>query len=90
LLYKNAKHHCYALLIFDSYNQIIEKIKNNGEVGQPGKVLLNLLKKYELNHHALVVTRIFGGIKLGIGEVSRSFRKAGEAVIWYYSNKNKK
>ncbi len=78
--YKKANHHCYGLL-YKSENDIIEVSKDDGEVGHPGKVLLDLLKKHNLNHHALVVSRVFGGIKLGVGGVSRAFREAGEAVI---------
>ena len=55
-------------------------------VGHPGKVLLELLKKNDLGQHALVVSRVFGGVKLGVGGVSRAFREAGEGVIEEHSN----
>ena len=29
----------------------------------------------------LLVSRVFGGVKLGVGGVSRAFREAGEAVL---------
>ena len=38
--YKKANHHCYAIL-FDKN----ETAKDDGEVGHPGKVLLEILKK---------------------------------------------
>ena len=83
--YKKANHHCYALRLFNNSNQqIIESFKDDGEVGQPGRVLLEILKKHNLNQHALIVSRIFGGIKLGVGGVSRAFRNAGEGVIEQY------
>ncbi len=62
--------------------------KNDGEVGRPGQLLLELLIKYKLNNVLLCVSRIFGGIKLGVGGVSRAFKKIGESVIEYYISKN--
>ena len=73
--YKKANHHCYAIL-FDG----AETAKDDGEVGHPGKVLLEILKKNKMNRHAIVVSRIFGGVKLGVGGVSRAFREAGEGA----------
>lgn len=73
--YKKANHHCWALVC-----QGLEKSKDDGEVGHPGKVLLEILKKHGLDGHALVVSRVFGGVKLGVGGVSRAFREAGEGA----------
>ena len=86
--YKKANHHCYGLY-YKSSDKVIETSKDDGEVGHPGKILLELLKKYDLNHHALVVSRVFGGIKLGVGGVSKAFKEAGEAVIIHQSNNHK-
>jgi len=74
--YRKANHHCYALRTAGS-----DTSKDDGEVGHPGKVLLELMKRHGLESHALVVSRIFGGIKLGAGGVSRAFREAGEAAV---------
>ena len=49
-------------------------------MGHPGRVLLELLRSHELEG-GVVVSRIFGGVKLGIGGVSRAFREAGQAVM---------
>ena len=43
-------------------------------------MLLELLRKDDLEG-GLVVSRVFGGVKLGVGGVSRAFREAGAAVI---------
>jgi hypothetical protein len=43
-----------------------------------------LLHEYELNGYMIMVSRIFGGIKLGQGGVSRAFRNAGRGVIKAY------
>lgn len=72
-MYKKANHHCWAMRFGAE-----EKSKDDGEVGHPGKILLEILKKNDLNSHTLVVSRVFGGVKLGVGGVSRAFREAGE------------
>lgn len=82
--YKKAVHHCWAARVNNE-----EKFRDDGEVGHPGKVLLSVLKKYNANTHALVVSRVFGGIKLGVGGVARAFRDAGESVMQYYDEKKK-
>ena len=74
--YKKAVHHCWAAILEDGTT----KFKDDGEVGHPGKVILEVLRKHEMKNRAIVVSRIFGGVKLGIGGVSRAFREAAEGV----------
>jgi putative IMPACT (imprinted ancient) family translation regulator len=59
---------------------LVERSKDDGEVGHPGKVLLELLRREDLEG-GILVSRIFGGVKLGVGGVSRAFREAGEGAI---------
>lgn len=77
--YKKAAHHCYAAVVDGS-----EDSRNDGEVGSPGRVLLDLLYEYELDGYMVMVSRIFGGIKLGQGGVARAFRNSGRGVIQAY------
>ena len=78
--YAKANHHCYAVSFYNDETPICY-FKNDGEVGYPGKILLELLKKYNLNSNMIVVSRIFGGKKLGVGGVSKSFKDIGESII---------
>ena len=78
--YKKARHHCWAYRI-DIDGKIIEKAHDDGEVGSPGKALLELLKGNEMVGYLLVVSRIFGGVKLGVGGVRRAFVEAGKGAI---------
>ncbi|MCK5341857.1 MAG: YigZ family protein, partial [Candidatus Heimdallarchaeota archaeon] len=57
---------------------------DDGEVGRPGKILLQVLKIHDFQSHALVISRVFGGIKLGVGGVSRAFRQTAENLIQLY------
>ena len=86
-IYKKADHHCYAIRLIFSEFKTNESYKDDGEVGHPGKVLLELLIKNNFKNHMLIVSRVFGGIKLGVGGVSRAFRDAGESAINYYKTK---
>lgn len=74
--YRNAAHHCAALRCGAS-----EEFRNDGEVGRPGRVLVEVLRRHALDSHALVVSRVFGGILLGPGNVARAFRDAGEGAV---------
>ena len=78
--YRKANHHCWALRLPGDAGGIVEQSKDDGEVGHPGRVLLELLRKHDL-FGALVVSRVFGGVKLGVGGVSRAFRDAGQGAI---------
>lgn len=78
--YRKAVHHCWGYRLRDASGALVETSKDDGEVGHPGRVLLELLRKHDLEG-ALVVSRIFGGVKLGVGGVSRAFRDAGQGAV---------
>lgn len=80
---RRANHHCWAYRLAGPDGSFLEKSKDDGEVGHPGRVLLEILRKHEIEG-AIVVSRIFGGVKLGVGGVSRAFRGAGEGVVQAY------
>ncbi len=73
--HRKANHHCWAFRGKDG-----ERSRDDGEVGHPGRVLLELLRHHGLEG-GLLVSRVFGGVKLGVGGVSRAFREAGEGAI---------
>jgi len=74
--HKKFTHICYATILKK------EKLfKNDGEVGNPGKVLLSILERNNLENHCLVILRIFGGIKLGPSNVGKAFRNAGKSCL---------
>jgi putative IMPACT (imprinted ancient) family translation regulator len=76
---RKARHHCWAWRHTRADGTVEAQCRDDGEVGHPGRVLLAVLDRYELEG-VLVVSRIFGGVKLGVGGVARAFRQAGEAV----------
>ncbi len=77
--YRKAGHHCWACRLRDN-GSLVEQARDDGEVGRPGMVLLELLRHHDLEG-GLVVSRIYGGVKLGPGGVARAFRKAAMVVV---------
>ncbi len=71
----DATHNCSAYMIGD--NDEIQKANDDGEPGgTAGVPMLEVLKKRELKNTVVVVTRYFGGIKLGAGGLIRAYSSA--------------
>ncbi|MDX8363809.1 YigZ family protein [Cytobacillus sp. IB215665] len=71
----NASHNCSAYLIGE--RDQIQKANDDGEPsGTAGVPMLEVLKKKGLKDTVVVVTRYFGGIKLGAGGLVRAYGKA--------------
>jgi uncharacterized YigZ family protein len=71
----DATHNCSAYLIGE--NDQIQKANDDGEPsGTAGVPMLEVLKKKGLKDTVVVVTRYFGGIKLGAGGLIRAYSKA--------------
>jgi uncharacterized YigZ family protein len=73
--YWDATHNCSAYLIGE--HDQIQKANDDGEPsGTAGVPILEVLKKRKLKDTVVVVTRYFGGIKLGAGGLIRAYGKA--------------
>lgn len=76
----NATHNCSAYLIGE--NDMIQKANDDGEPsGTAGVPMLEVLKKRKLKDTVVVVTRYFGGIKLGAGGLIRAYGKSVSEAI---------
>ncbi|MDF0726059.1 YigZ family protein [Cytobacillus sp. S13-E01] len=74
-LNSNATHNCSAYLIGESDQ--IQKANDDGEPsGTAGVPILEVLKKKQLKDTVVVITRYFGGIKLGAGGLIRAYGKS--------------
>ncbi|KXG08986.1 IMPACT family member YigZ [Anoxybacillus sp. P3H1B] len=71
----DATHNCSAYLIGE--HDHIQKANDDGEPsGTAGVPMLEVLRKKGLKDTVVVVTRYFGGIKLGAGGLVRAYSKA--------------
>ncbi|GAF36581.1 YigZ family protein [Lentilactobacillus farraginis] len=79
---ENAKatHNCYAYLLGDQ-DQIQRESDNGEPSGTAGVPILEALKMNELHNVLAVVTRYFGGIKLGAGGLIRAYSNATSSTI---------
>ncbi|URM33435.1 YigZ family protein [Cytobacillus firmus] len=78
--HSNATHNCSAYLIGE--NDQIQKANDDGEPsGTAGVPILEVLKKKNLKDTVVVITRYFGGIKLGAGGLIRAYGKATSAGL---------
>lgn len=77
----DATHNCSAYLIGE--HDQIQKANDDGEPsGTAGAPILEVLKKKHLKDTVVVITRYFGGIKLGAGGLIRAYGKAtSEGII---------
>lgn len=67
-----ARHSCSAMIIGE--NSDIKRSSDDGEPsGTAGIPMLSVLEKKQLTNLVLVVTRYFGGIKLGTGGLIRAY-----------------
>lgn len=68
----DARHNCTAYALGPKQEQ--QRSSDNGEPsGTAGKPMLEVLKKTGITNVAVVVTRYFGGIKLGAGGLIRAY-----------------
>lgn len=80
--YYDATHNCYSYVLTDKDNNFIIKASDDGEPSQTaGVVILDVLQKNELTNLLAVVTRYFGGIKLGAGGLVRAYSSSTSGAV---------
>lgn len=76
----DATHNCSAYLI--GMRDEIQKADDDGEPsGTAGKPILEVLKRTNVKDTVVVVTRYFGGIKLGAGGLIRAYGKTASETL---------
>lgn len=79
-LYPDATHNCYALVADESGMQC--KFSDDGEPsGTAGTPILEVIKRKGITHVLVVVTRYFGGIKLGASGLVGAYSQATAAAL---------
>ena len=81
--YKTANHNCWAYIVGDKGETF-----HSSDAGEPsgtaGQPMLNTLKKHEMTNIVAVVTRYFGGVKLGIRGLIEAYGETVAAAIESY------
>ena len=79
-IFPKANHHCWAYRI--GTENILEHCSDAGEpAGTAGRPILGMLKRHSLQNTLLVVTRYFGGIKLGVRGLIEAYDEAAELAV---------
>lgn len=77
---RDANHNCSAYVI--GKRSETQKADDDGEPsGTAGRPILEVIKKQDLTDTVIVVSRYFGGIKLGAGGLIRAYGKAASDAI---------
>lgn len=80
--YPDARHHCWAYVTGQPGAATSAAMNDDGEPsGTAGKPILNVIEHKGLGDLLVVVSRYFGGIKLGAGGLVRAYAGATEAVL---------
>lgn len=80
--YPDARHHCWAYLLGNPYSPKSAAFSDDGEPsGTAGKPILNVLNHKGVGDILVIVTRYFGGIKLGAGGLVRAYSTATQQAM---------
>jgi len=72
--YSDASHNCYAFIAGNPHSSAEIGLGDDGEVpGTAGKPMLSVLQHKNIGEIVVVVTRYFGGVKLGPGGLVRAY-----------------
>ncbi|MBI5324041.1 MAG: YigZ family protein [Ignavibacteriae bacterium] len=78
--YHDATHNCFAYKI--GKDGLEFRAVDDGEPsGSAGKPILFSINKHKLSDVIVVVTRYFGGKKLGVGGLARAYSQAADEVL---------
>lgn len=80
--HKKARHMPYAYKI----DNIVKKSDDKEPSNTAGTPIYNIIVQNNLDHVLIVVIRYFGGIKLGVGLLTRSYLNTAKEVIKKINN----
>lgn len=80
--FPDANHHCWAMVADSPTNVYHQDQSDDGEPkGTAGKPMLNVLLHSDLGNIVVVVTRFFGGVKLGAGGLVRAYTQCVSTAL---------
>ncbi len=76
--YYDASHHCYAC-------KLVSGNVRYSDAGEPGGTaglrILNAIEHFDLANQLVIVSRFFGGIKLGVGPLGKAYYQSAYQVL---------
>ncbi|MDD3348996.1 MAG: YigZ family protein [Bacilli bacterium] len=78
--YYDATHNCYAYIIGDT-GEITKNSDDKEPAQTAGIVIYDVLRKNNLTNVLAIVTRYYGGIKLGAGGLIRAYRSSTSKAV---------
>ncbi|MEW5806692.1 MAG: YigZ family protein [Acidobacteriota bacterium] len=79
--FRDSTHNCYAYRIGIGNDARIRYSDAGEPSGTAGSAILSVIKNSGITNVALIVTRYFGGTKLGTGPLRRAYRDSALSVI---------
>ncbi|SFR49657.1 YigZ family protein [Thiomicrospira sp. ALE5] len=80
-IYSDARHHCWAYRLGGDASASAGMSDDGEPSGSAGKPILNVITHQQLGNLLVVVVRFYGGIKLGVGGLTRAYSQATQAVL---------
>ncbi|SDO38789.1 IMPACT family protein [Desulforhopalus singaporensis] len=81
-LYPGANHNCFAYIVGDPLSPLDIHCSDDGEPsGTAGRPMLSILERNRIGNAVVVVTRYFGGTKLGTGGLVRAYSRAVKEAV---------
>lgn len=79
--FPGASHHVYACTYLEERGPTLLFSDDGEPAGSSGPPLAAVLKRTGLQNLLVVVTRFFGGTRLGLGGLARAYQEAGRRVL---------
>ncbi|MCD4650441.1 MAG: YigZ family protein [Candidatus Cloacimonetes bacterium] len=78
--HKQANHNCWAYII-GKQGETFHSSDAGEPAGTAGKPMLNVIQRYKLTNIAAVVTRYFGGVKLGVRGLIDAYGESVDVAV---------
>jgi len=79
--YYDATHNCFAYVTGNNLDTVFRFSDDGEPSGTAGKQIYETIQLRKLTDILVVITRYFGGIKLGTGGLGRAYREAANAAL---------
>lgn len=79
--YYDATHNCFAFRCGYNEHEVFRYSDDGEPSGTAGRPIYDAIISHQLTNVLVVVTRYFGGIKLGTGGLARAYRQSADQVL---------